>query len=291
MRSMTGYGRAERTDGNLDVIIEIKSVNHRYFEFSSRIPKAYGYIEMPLKKFIKEHVNRGKIEVTVFIYHPDGKKAEVSLNKELAQGYIEALRSIKDEMSLDDDLSLSSLIRFTEIFNVKDVMEDEQPVVDLVLETASEALEAFIAMREKEGAVLKEDISSKLDNVKGLVKKIQVRAPSLTESYFDRLRSKIENVLASENFDKQRIITEAAIFSEKVAVDEEVVRLHSHVIQMKEIINTNGAIGKKLDFIIQEMNREANTIGSKAMDVDITKTVVDLKSEIEKIREQIQNVE
>lgn len=291
MKSMTGYGRAEKTVENLDVLIEIKSVNHRYFEFSSRLPKAYGYLEIPLKNLIKEKVNRGKVEVSVFLYHPEGKKACVSVNNELAKGYVEALRAARNELNLGDDLTLSSLMQFSDIFNIQDVKEEEQQVIDFVVETASEALDSFIEMREKEGKALKKDISSKLDRIEELVKKVEAAAPSLTEKYFERLYTRLKTVLDSEEFDQQRIITEAAVFSEKVAVDEETVRLESHISQMRELLESNIPVGKKLDFIVQEMNREVNTIGSKAMDVEITKTVVDMKSEIEKIREQIQNVE
>ena len=291
MKSMTGYGRSEKTVENLDVLVEIKSVNHRYFEFSSRLPKAYGYLEIPLKNLIKEKVNRGKVEVSVFLYHPEGKKACVSVNSELAKGYIEALRAEENKLDLGDDLKLSSLMQFPDIFNVQDVREEEQQVIDFVVETAKTALDSFIEMREKEGEALKKDISSKLDRTETLVKKVEEAAPSLTEKYFERLYTRLKTVLESEDFDQQRIITEAAVFSEKVAVDEETVRLESHISQMRELLESNIPVGKKLDFIVQEMNREVNTIGSKAMDVEITKTVVDMKSEIEKIREQVQNVE
>ncbi len=291
MKSMTGYGRSEKTVENLDVLVEIKSVNHRYFEFSSRLPKAYGYLEIPLKNLIKEKVNRGKVEVSVFLYHPEGKKACVSVNSELAKGYIEALRAEENKLDLGDDLKLSSLMQFPDIFNVQDVREEEQQVIDFVVETAKTALDSFIEMREKEGEALKKDISSKLDRTEQLVKKVEEAAPSLTEKYFERLYTRLKTVLESEDFDQQRIITEAAVFSEKVAVDEETVRLESHISQMRELLESNIPVGKKLDFIVQEMNREVNTIGSKAMDVEITKTVVDMKSEIEKIREQVQNVE
>ena len=291
MKSMTGYGRSEKTVENLDVLVEIKSVNHRYFEFSSRLPIAYGYLEIPLKNLIKEKVNRGKVEVSVFLYHPEGKKACVSVNSELAKGYIEALRAEENKLDLGDDLKLSSLMQFPDIFNVQDVREEEQQVIDFVVETAKTALDSFIEMREKEGEALKKDISSKLDRTEQLVKKVEEAAPSLTEKYFERLYTRLKTVLESEDFDQQRIITEAAVFSEKVAVDEETVRLESHISQMRELLESNISVGKKLDFIVQEMNREVNTIGSKAMDVEITKTVVDMKSEIEKIREQVQNVE
>lgn len=291
MKSMTGYGRSEKTVENLDVLVEIKSVNHRYFEFSSRLPKAYGYLEIPLKNLIKEKVNRGKVEVSVFLYHPEGKKACVSVNSELAKGYIEALRAEENKLDLGDDLELSSLMQFPDIFNVQDVREEEKQVIDFVVETAKTALDSFIEMREKEGEALKKDISSKLDRTEQLVKKVEEAAPSLTEKYFERLYTRLKTVLESEDFDQQRIITEAAVFSEKVAVDEETVRLESHISQMRELLESNIPVGKKLDFIVQEMNREVNTIGSKAMDVEITKTVVDMKSEIEKIREQVQNVE
>lgn len=291
MKSMTGYGREEKVCGDLDILVEIKSVNHRYFEFSSRIPKAYGYIEAPVRNLIKEKVARGKIDVGIYIFHTEGRKAEVSVNSELAEGYVSALRSANDNLGLTDDITLSSLLEFPDIFNVVDVKDEEQTVIDSVLDVTGGALEAFMKMRITEGENLKKDILEKLEAIEADVGKVEEISPTLTENYYNRMLAKLNELIGSKEIDEQRIITEAALFSEKVAVDEETVRLRSHISQMHDIVESDGNIGKKLDFLVQEMNREVNTIGSKALDVDVTKVVVDMKNEIEKIREQIQNVE
>lgn len=291
MRSMTGYGRYELLKDNLDILVEIRSVNHRYFEFSLKTPKAYGYIEAPIKNLIKDSVSRGKIETSVYIIHPDGKKACVSVNKELAKGYIDALNTANEQLGLENDLSLSSLLKFADIFNVSEIQEEESELTENVLEAVENALSAFVLMREEEGENLKKDILAKLEYIDKRVCEIEEIAPSFQENYYNRLLDKLNELIGNGEIETQRLITEAAIFAEKTAIDEETVRLHSHISQMRNLVETTGSIGKKLDFIIQEMNREVNTIGSKALNAQVTTIVVDLKSEIEKIREQIQNVE
>lgn len=288
---MTGFGRClESVDGKT-IIVEIKSVNHRYYEFSSRVPRSCGYLDEKLKSFIQGKVSRGKIDVGVSIQSDGVSDEKIEVNSEVAKGYITALRSANEELGLEDDLTLSRIMRLPDIFDVKKIEEDEETVWNEVRSVAEKALERFIAMRESEGEKMREDILSRLDYITELVEKIEKKSPETTEKYRKKLFDKISEILNDTNVDEQRILTEAAIFSEKTAVDEETVRLRSHINQCREMLSMNEAVGRKLDFLIQEFNREANTIGSKCQDIEITKVVVDLKSEIEKIREQVQNIE
>ena len=290
IRSMTGYGRAQQKIGPRDITVEIKSVNHRYFEFSSKTPRNCGYLEERLKTYLQEQVARGKVEANVFMQVTEGDATEVELNRDLAAAYVNALRSVT-ELDLRDDLTLSSLARFPDIFTVRRQQENEDEVWQAVKTVADEALGKFVSMREAEGQRLTEDILSRLAEVEKLVGLVEERSPQTVEAYRERLASKIQEVLADRQIDETRIITEAAIFADRVAVDEETVRLHSHIAQFKEILESGGCVGRKLDFLVQELNREANTIGSKAQDAQMARIVVALKSNIEKIREQIQNLE
>lgn len=291
LRSMTGYGRAQKILNGRDISVEIRSVNHRYYEYTSRIPRTYSYIDEKLKSLLKSAISRGKAEVSVTINNIEGKDAQIAINKDIAEGYVAALRSISEELGLKDDLVLSKLIKIPDIFNIQKTPDDEEQISADVSEVTSEALERFVVMRETEGERLKKDILEKADFIIERVGMVEAQSPVTVEAYRNRLYKKLSEVLADKNIDEQRIITEAAIFSEKIAVDEETVRLRSHIAQLRDILESNEPVGRKLDFIIQEINREVNTIGSKAQDLSITKIVVDMKSEIEKIREQIQNVE
>lgn len=288
---MTGFGRCLESVYGKTIIVEIKSVNHRYYEFSSRVPRSCGYLDEKLKSFIQGKVSRGKIDVGVSIQSDGVSDEKIEVNSEVAKGYITALRSANEELGLEDDLTLSRIMRLPDFFDVKKIEEDEETVWNEVKSVAEKALERFIAMREAEGEKMREDILSRLDYITELVEKIEKKSPETTEKYRKKLFDKISEVLKDTNVDEQRILTEAAIFSEKTAVDEETVRLRSHINQCREMLSMNEAVGRKLDFLIQEFNREANTIGSKCQDIEITKVVVDLKSEIEKIREQVQNIE
>ncbi|MBQ4533786.1 MAG: YicC family protein [Ruminococcus sp.] len=291
LRSMTGYGRSQKILNGRDISVEIRSVNHRYYEYTSRIPRTYSYIDEKLKAVLKTSVARGKVEVSVTINNIEGKDSQIAINKGVAEGYVTALRSISEELDLSDDLTLSNLIRIPDVFNIQKTPDDEEQICADVSEVTAEALERFVAMRETEGTRLKNDILEKADFIIERVKMVEELSPLTVEAYRNKLYKKLSEVLADKNIDEQRIITEAAIFSEKIAVDEETVRLRSHIAQLRDILESNEAVGRKLDFIVQEINREVNTIGSKAQDLNITKIVVDMKSEIEKIREQIQNVE
>ena len=291
IKSMTGYGRGQQIIDGREITVEIKSVNHRYFEFSARVPRAYGYLEEKLKSFVQGKVSRGKVDVGVTIFNIEGKDSQIEVNQSIAVGYIDALRKANETIGLTDDLALSQLIRLPDIFNVIKTTEDEEVIWNLVKIVAEEALNNFVSMRETEGQKMKEDIKSRLSYISELVAKVEKRSPMVTEAYRERLYNKISEILNDKKIDEQRILTEAAIFSEKTAVDEETVRLKSHIHQFTELLDAKESVGRKLDFLIQEFNRESNTIGSKAQDVEITRIVVELKSEIEKIREQIQNIE
>ncbi|MBQ2792785.1 MAG: YicC family protein [Oscillospiraceae bacterium] len=291
IRSMTGYGRAEALIGGRNILVEIRSVNHRYFEFSSRVPRAYGYLESRLKGFLQGKLSRGKVDVNVSIQTIEGTNANVQVNAELAKSYVDALRTLSEPLSLQDDLSLASICRFSDIFTVSRETEDEDAIWADVLSVAEEAADRFVQMREVEGTKMREDVEGRLDFILSAVEKIEERSPKTVEEYRTRLYNKISEVLQNAQVDETRILTEAAIYAEKIAVAEETVRLRSHVAQFRSIMEQEGAVGRKLDFLIQEFNRETNTIGSKAQDIEIARIVVDVKSEIEKIREQIQNIE
>ncbi|MBP1559692.1 MAG: YicC family protein [Oscillospiraceae bacterium] len=291
IRSMTGYGRSRQILDGREILVEIKSVNHRYFEFSARVPRAYGYIEDKLKTFLQDKISRGKVEVGVTVFNIDGKDALIEVNQSIAQGYVDALRKANESLGLNDDLTLSQLIRLPDIFNVRKNNEDEEVIWNDVKIVAEEAVNNFVAMREAEGQKMKDDILSRLNYIGELVSQVEERSPMVTEAYRSRLYNKMCEILNDKKIEEQRILTEAAIFSEKTAVDEETVRLRSHIHQFTSLLEIKEPVGRKLDFLIQEFNRESNTIGSKAQDVEITKIVVELKSEIEKIREQIQNIE
>ncbi|MGN1481200.1 YicC/YloC family endoribonuclease [Porcipelethomonas sp.] len=291
IRSMTGYGREQQIIDQRDITVEIKSVNHRYYEFSARVPRAYGYLEEKLKSFIKGSISRGKVEVSVSINNINGKEANIRVDRNMAQGYISALREANEILNLEDDLTLSSLIKFSDIFNVQKIADDEEQIWNDVRSVAETALQKFVAMREAEGNSLKEDLLEKLSTVEKILEKVKIAAPLTSENYRERLYAKLKEVLGDTDIDDQRILTETAVFAEKIAIDEETVRLGSHIKQFRELLESNEPLGRKLDFLVQEINREINTIGSKAQDLEITRCVVDMKSEVEKIREQIQNIE
>lgn len=291
LRSMTGYGRSQKILNGRDILVEIRSVNHRYYEYSSRIPRAYAYIDDKLKALLKSGISRGKVEVSVTINNIEGRDTEIAINKGVAEGYVKALRSVAEELGLKDDLALSNLTKLPDVFTIQKTPDNEEEIWSDVSQVASEALERFVSMRITEGEKLRSDILEKADFILSMVAKVEELSPRTVENYRNRLYQKLSEVLEDKNVDEQRIVTEAAIFSEKVAVDEETVRLRSHIGQLKAMLSSEETIGRKLDFIVQEMNRETNTIGSKAQDLDITRIVVDVKAEIEKIREQIQNIE
>ena len=291
IKSMTGFGRSKRTVDGREITVEIKSVNHRYFEFSCRTTRGYGFLEEKLKSYISQRVARGKVDMFVSLSAPQDEQATVTVNHRLASGYISAMRELGKTYGLADDISITAVAGYPDIFTVSREPEDEEKVCSDVLSVVDEALEAFISMREAEGERLKADILARVETILSIVEKIEKRSPETVSEYEKRLKDKITETLGDRTIDEQRVLTEVAIFSDKVAVAEETVRLRSHMAQLKKFFESDMPAGRKTDFIIQEMNREANTIGSKVQDAEIAHMVVDIKAEIEKIREQVQNVE
>ena len=291
VKSMTGYGRCEETVGGRRITVELKSVNHKYFEFSPRVTRGYGFLEDKLKTYVQSRVARGKIDLFLSIETLEDADVIVSVNHSLAAGYIAALREITERYKLPDTVTVNSRSRYSDIFSVHKAPEDEEAIWAAVKTVLEKAVDAFIAMRETEGRRLYDDVMSRAAVILELVGKIEVRSPETVKEYRERLEAKLREVLSDTTIDEQRILTEAAIFADKVAVAEETVRLRSHFEQLKALLNAEEPSGRKMDFLVQEMNRETNTIGSKASDSQIAYMVVDIKAEIEKIREQIQNIE
>ncbi len=291
IKSMTGFGRAQDTVDSMNISVEIKSVNHRYFEFSSKVPRMYGFLDEKLKSHIQSFVARGKIDCFVTIEELEDENCTVSINHSLASGYITALNELSEKYGIANDVTVTSLAKYYDIFSVHKSEADEERVWNAVKTVADRALSAFIAMREREGEKLKNDVLSRCDIILENVAFIEDRSPQTVIEYNAKLLERMKTVLEDVHVDEQRLLTEAAIYADKIAVAEETVRLRSHIEQMREFMNSSAAIGRKADFLIQEFNREANTIGSKAQDVAIAKKVIDIKSEVEKIREQIQNIE
>ena len=289
--SMTGYGRAQEVIGNKDITVEIKGINHRFFEFNARVPRTYGYIEERIKSVLQSSISRGKVEVSVAIYNVDTPDSEVAVNVELAKNYLETLRASAAELNIADDLKLSHLLQLNDVFTIRKKADDEEAVLSAVEEVTGKAVNSFVAMRRTEGSKLKEDLLSRIVSIENAVGVIEEKASQMADDYRERLFQKLTEILHDKNIDEQRVLTEAAIFAEKVAVDEETVRLRSHISQFRQLLEIPEPVGRKLDFLIQEFNRETNTIGSKVQNAEITKIVVDIKSDIEKIREQIQNIE
>ncbi len=290
IKSMTGFGRGHGVLNGRDITVEIRAVNHRYYEFSCRLPRQFSFAEERLKSLFQGKISRGKVEASVLVQNVTAVSEKITANKEVIGEYITALREIKDEFSLTDDLSLSAILRLPDAFTVVKEETDEEQLWEDLKTVSEEALANFINMRENEGARMKADIASRLDLIEKNIAFIEERSPMITESYRKRLYDRMCEVLDGKA-DENRILLEAGIFSEKTAVDEETVRLRSHIAQFRSMLESAEPIGRKLDFLVQEMNRETNTIGSKVQDIEVTKVVVDQKSEIEKIREQIQNIE
>ena len=291
MNSMTGYGRSRQVLDGREITVEIRSVNHRYLEYSARIPRMYGYLEEKLKTFLQSSVSRGKVEVTVTIQNLTGGDTLVQINQALAKGYLDALRSQAEPLGLQDDLTLSTLTRFGDVFTLQKLEEDQQVIWSGVEQVATQALEQFLEMRRREGDRLKQDLTQKLATLAQHVDAVEEQSPKTVAAYRQRLLQKMEELLSDRCIDQQRILMEAGLYAEKIAVDEETVRLKSHLDQFAQMMEQPGPVGRKLDFLVQEINRETNTIGSKAQDLAVTRRVVEMKSEIEKIREQIQNIE
>ena len=291
IKSMTGYGRAQGAFSGGEITVEVKSVNNRYLDCSVKLPRVYSYVEDSVKALVQKTISRGKVDVFITINSSGADNVKITLNKPVVKGYVDALHEMASEFGIREDISVSLLSRFNDVFLVEKQEEDEDEVKSSILAVVSQALSAFDAMRQKEGEALKQDLLLKSQEILELVAKVEARSPMTVEAYRARLTAKMQEVLENQQLDEARIIQEAAIYADKVAVDEETVRLRSHVAQLETMLTGGGVIGRKLDFLMQEMNREANTIGSKGNDVEQARNVVDIKSLLEKIREQIQNIE
>lgn len=291
IRSMTGFGRAQASVEGYNITVEIRSVNHRYFEFYAKIPRTYAFLEEKVKSTLQGSISRGKVECSVQIEATADESVVVTVNEPLARGYVNAINSISDMFQIDSSLSAMSVARFSDVLSISKAPVDEDALWAKVEPVVKAALEGFVNMRETEGAKLRADVLSRAQTILSNVQYIEERSPETVKQYSEKLLERMRNVLGDVQVDEARILTEAAIYADKVAVAEETVRLRSHFEQLDNMLNSDEAIGRKLDFLVQEINREANTIGSKAQDVDIARRVIDIKAEVEKIREQIQNIE
>jgi uncharacterized protein (TIGR00255 family) len=288
---MTGYGRAIHSVFGREITAEIRSVNNRYLDCSVKLPRAFSYAEEPVKQMVKEQVSRGKVDVMISVAGSGDEAVTVSLNRPVLEGYLRAMRSIVEEYQVRDDISAVSLSRFPDVFTVEKQPEDEEKILNAILDTVNDALLQYHTMRQTEGDALERDLRNRAQTICDLVSRVEERSPITMAEYRARLTAKMQEVLERSAIDEARILTEAAIYADKIAVDEETVRLRSHLKQMNDMLTAGGAIGRKLDFLLQEMNREANTIGSKGNYLEQARTVVDIKAELEKIREQTQNIE
>lgn len=289
--SMTGYGRARLTLHGRDITVEIKSVNSRYFEYSSRLPRGYSFLEDKLKKLVNGKIARGKAELNLTIVNVEAPDTVITPNVELARQYKAAMDEMARQLGMRNDVTLSGLCRFPDMFSAVHAEADEAELWQDVQAVAAAALENFVAMRAAEGAKLREDVLARLCTLEKDVGVIEQTSAARVQKYTDKLYARLKELLDGRDIDDARILTEAAIFADKTAVDEETVRLRSHIRQYRDILAISEPVGRKLDFLTQELNRETNTIGSKCNELDITRVVVEMKGEIEKIREQIQNLE
>ena len=291
IKSMTGYGRGEAVLHGRAITVELRSVNNRYLDCTVKLPRIYVFAEDAIKSMVQAYISRGKVDVFVSIGPSENGDVSISLNRPMADGYYNALCALRDAYGLKDDISVSMLSRFPDVFLVEKTQEDLEVMSGDICSVLEMALQDFDAMRLREGEKLVQDVRSRAAVIAGLTGKVEERAPGIVADYRARLEAKMTEVLQNTQIDASRILTEAAIFADKVAVDEETVRLRSHLSQLEHMLAGGGPVGRKLDFLIQEFNREANTIGSKCSDIETARYVVDIKGEIEKIREQIQNIE
>ena len=291
IKSMTGYGRAVETVGGREFTVELRSVNNRYLDCTVKLPRALSFTEDAVKQAVKASVSRGKVDVFISMKSESAADVQVTLNKAMVEGYLAAMRQMVTEYGVGDDITASVLSRMPEVFTVEKPDVDEAQLQADLLSVVDKALAGYDAMRCTEGAALDADLRSRGQTILGLVARVEEGSAQTVADYRTRLENKLREVLENTSIDESRILTEAAIFADKVAVDEETVRLRSHLDQMNTMLTAGGAVGRKLDFLLQEMNREANTIGSKCSDVRLARIVVDIKAELEKIREQTQNIE
>ena len=291
IKSMTGYGRAVGTFADKQIAVELRSVNNRYLDCSVKLPRIYSFCEDAVKQAVKQAVTRGKVDVFVTVNLTQTTDVRIALNRPVLEGYLAAMTEIADGSPVRDDISVSALSRLPDVFTVEKAEQDEDALKAQLLQVVEEALESYNAMRRTEGEALARDLEAKAEAILEKVAFVERRSPASVAEYREKLYARMQEVLASASVDEARILTEAAIFADKVAVDEETVRLRSHLDQLRGMLRSPEPIGRKLDFLMQEINRETNTIGSKCSDLEIARTVVDVKAELEKIREQIQNIE
>ena len=291
IKSMTGYGRAVETVNGREFTVELRSVNNRYLDCSVKLPRTLTFAEEAVKQAVKASISRGKVDVFISVRSEGGEEVKVRLNEAVLEGYLAAMRQMVEKHGVADDISVSTVSRLPEVFAVERPEVDEEQLLADLLSVVTKALEGYDAMRTTEGAALEQDLRSRGQTILDLVAQVEQGNGQTVSDYRARLEAKLQEVLANTSIDESRILTEAAIFADKVAVDEETVRLRSHLKQMDSMLTGGGAVGRKLDFLLQEMNRETNTIGSKCSDVRLARIVVDIKAELEKIREQTQNIE
>lgn len=291
IKSMTGYGGAKGSAEGLSVSIELKSVNNRYLDVSVKLPRTMLFAEEPIKAAVGRHISRGKVDVFVTVDQSASDDMEVRVNEPLLKGYIEALSAAAEKFGLQNDMTVMSICRLPDVLSTDRREIDSSALMTGITEILERALTEYDAMRLREGEKLRDDVLARLETISRLTGVVEENAPKTVAEYRARLEQKLQEVLATANIDESRVLTEAAIFADKIAVDEETVRLRSHISQLRGLTNGESPAGRKMDFLIQELNREANTIGSKCQNADIAHVVVELKAEIEKIREQIQNVE
>ena len=291
IKSMTGYGRAVQTVNGREFTVELRSVNNRYLDCSVKLPRSLSFAEDAVKQAVKNTISRGKVDVFVTVRSEGGEEASVSLNTAMVEGYLAAMHRMAELYGIADDTSVSVLARMPDVFTVERPPVDEEQLLTDLLSVVGAAIAGYDAMRCTEGEALKRDLQTRAEQILGLVAQVESGSAQTVADYRARLTAKLQEVLASTSIDESRILTEAAIFADKIAVDEETVRLRSHLSQMHTMLETGGPMGRKLDFLLQEMNREANTIGSKCTDVALARLVVEIKAQLEKIREQTQNIE
>ena len=291
IKSMTGYGRAVAEIDNMEITFELKSVNNRYLDTSVRLPRAYGYLEEVIKKEVGLHTSRGKIDCFLSIDILEDTLTKVSVNHALFESYLSVFKELEEKYSLRNDIGVTTVLRLPDVIGTHSDDEDEEKMQERLKVVLDKALSDYDAMRKREGEKLYRDLIEKLDRIEEIRKEIIALSPQSVKAYEERLKLRVEELLGNTSYDESRIITEVALFADKVAVDEEITRLASHLSQFKEIMNSNAPAGRKLDFLTQEINREINTIGSKCQELEITRLVVEAKSEVEKVREQIQNIE
>ena len=291
IKSMTGYGRARETLNKRDITIEVRSVNNRYLDCTVKLPRAFVFAEDAIKSFVQKAVSRGKVDVFVTIDSTAADESVVSVNEDLARGYLDALSALREKFGVKDDITVTALAKFPDVLTVTKAEEDLESIAADICTVLDKALFAYNAMRAVEGGKLAEDIGARATTIENCVGMVEERSPQTVAEYREKLTAKMQEVLAAASVDENRILQEAAIYADKIAVDEETVRLRSHVAQLRTMLQSEKPIGKDMDFLVQEFNRECNTIGSKCKDLKITETVLRMKAEVEKIREQVQNVE